>query len=309
MKIDFIGNSKKFFAISLLLIVAIIICNIVMGAELDIQFKGGALLTYSYNDEIGDDEATDIVRSVIDDNVSVQFGDDLATGETTMTVSVPGNVDNDTITALNGALTAAFPESKLSLEQSSNVDPTIGREFLGKCAVAIGLASVLMVVYIAIRFRKIGGWSAGVMSLVALFHDVFIAYGIFIIFRIPINDNFIAVVLTILGFSLNDTIVIYDRIRENKTLMGAKTPLAELVNTSINQSFSRSVVTSVCAVVAMLVVTIVAAIYGVESILTFSLPMVMGLICGSYSSICIAGPLWVRWREFWDGREKEKKSK
>jgi preprotein translocase SecF subunit len=153
-------------------------------------------------------------------------------------------------------------------------------------------------VYVAFRFKKIGGLSAGAMAVLALVHDVIVAFGVFVIFRIPINDNFIAVVLTILGFSLNDTIVIYDRIRENETLVGKQMGLGELMDLSVNQSFSRSLVTSVNAILAMIVVTVVAMIYSVDTIISFSFPLIIGLISGSYSSICLAGPLWVKWQEY-----------
>ena len=135
------------------------------------------------------------------------------------------------------------------------------------------------------------------MAVVALLHDVLFVFTTFIIFRMPINDNFIAIVLTILGYSLNDTIVIYDRIRENKRLLGKKYTTGELVNLSINQSLTRTINTSVMTVLAMAVVLVVALMYNVESIVSFALPMIIGMIAGVYSSICIAGPLWVMWQE------------
>lgn len=123
------------------------------------------------------------------------------------------------------------------MKKSDNVDPTMGKEFFTKCLVAVAFASLLMVVYIAFRFRKIGGWSAGAMCVVALVHDMIWVFAAFLFLRIPLNDNFIAAALTILGYSINNTIVIYDRVRENKRLLGGSTPLDELVNVSINQTF------------------------------------------------------------------------
>ena len=191
-----------------------------------------------------------------------------------------------------------FPDANPRSVEISNVDPTIGKEFLAKCVTALAVAMVLMVLYVALRFSKIGGLSAGAMGVVALLHDCIIAYGVFVVFRIPINDNFIAVILTILGFSLNDTVVIYDRIRENKRLYGGKMPVGEMVSKSINQSLTRSINTSLTAILSMVIVTVIAKIYGVSSIISFSLPLIFGLISGSYSSICIAGPLWAKWQEY-----------
>ena len=298
-QIDFIGNSKKYFAVSIILIAAIIICMFTMGVQLDIQFKGGSIITYTYDGALDKDLFAQTVQDLAETNVSIQQSTDLATGLETIVLTLPGShvLTSEQMVKVSDGLQAAFPENNPRTVAISNVDPTIGKEFLLKCITAIGIAFVLMVLYITWRFKKIGGLSAGIMGVVALIHDVIVVFGAFIIFRIPINDNFIAVALTILGYSINDTIVIYDRIRENKRTMGAKASIAEMVNESINQSFFRSINVTIASILSMIVVTIVALFYGVESILSFSIPMLFGLICGAYSTICIAGPLWVKWQE------------
>ena len=134
------------------------------------------------------------------------------------------------------------------------------------------------------------------MAIVALFHDAFVVTAVFIIFRIPLNDSFIAAILTIIGFSINDTIVIYDRIRENKGIMGKKTTTEELVDTSITQSMTRSINTNIAVFVSITIVYIFAQIYKIDSIKAFALPMMFGTISGCYSTICIAGPLWTMWK-------------
>ena len=180
--------------------------------------------------------------------------------------------------------------------QSSSVPPTMGAKFFAKCLVAVALAAVLLVIYVALRFRKIGGMSAGVMAVVALLHDVLMVYFTFVIFRFPIDDNFIAVVLTILGYSLNNTIVVYDRVRENRRIMGPHATYQQLVDTSINQTLTRSINTSLCTFLAVTVVFIVGAVYGLSSVTTFALPMMIGIVTGCYSSVCLAGPLYVMWQ-------------
>jgi preprotein translocase SecF subunit len=236
---------------------------------------------------------------LLNESVSVQESTDIATPTKTLVVTLPGtrSLSSDEMAAFTEELRAAYAENNLQSVEINNVDATIGREFLLKSIVAMALASVLIILYVGFRFRKIGGISAGAMGILALVHDVIIAFGIFVVFRIPIDDNFIAVILTILGFSINDTIVIYDRIRENKRVMGHKTPIAELVNISINQSFTRSLNTSIAAVMAMIVVAAVAFFYNVTSIQSFAIPMIFGLISGVYSTVCLAGPLWVKWQE------------
>jgi preprotein translocase subunit SecF len=154
----------------------------------------------------------------------------------------------------------------------------------------------VLVIYIALRFKKIGGWRAGVCGILALLHDCIAVYGTFIICGMSINANFMAVVLTILGSSINNTIVIYDRVRENETLYGSKMPLTELANLSINQSITRCIWTSLTTFVSMVVVSAVALGMGVESIISFSIPMAVGIVCGTYSSICLTVPLWITLR-------------
>lgn len=296
---NFMGNSKKFFVLSIILIVGILICSFVLPPRLDIQFKGGSMITYSYDGAIDVPSFEAKADSLLSAKISVRESTDVATGMQTLIVTLPGSqsLSSDQMAGFTEALQSAYPQNNLHSVQINNVDPTIGGEFLAKSIWAVAFASLLMIFYIGVRFRKIGGLSAGVMAVVALIHDVLIVFGVFVIFRIPVNDNFIAVILTILGYSLNDTIVIYDRIRENKRMLGSKVPVGELVNTSINQSFRRTMNTSITTVTSMIVVSIVALIYNVTSIQSFAFPMILGLISGTYSSICIAGPLWVKWQE------------
>lgn len=298
-KLNFVGNSKIFFVISLVMVAAIIICALTLGPRLDIQFKGGSMITYSYDGELDMTAFGEKADSLLSAHISVRESTDIATQMKTVVVTMPGSqsLSSDQMAGFTQSLQDAFPQNNLRSVQISNVDPVIGREFLSKSMWAVAFASLLMVLYIGVRFRRIGGVSAGIMAVIALIHDVTIVFGVFVIFRIPLNDNFIAVILTILGYSLNDTIVIYDRIRENKRLQGSKVPVAELVNTSINQSFVRTVNTSITTVTAMIVVSIVAYVYNVSSIQSFAFPMIIGLITGTYSSLCVAGPLWVRWQE------------
>jgi preprotein translocase SecF subunit len=297
--INFTGNLKKYLGVSLAVMAVILVCAFVFQIQLDIQFKGGSIITYAYEGTINKDEFERVAQELTATTISIQQSTDLATGMETMVLSLPGSqsLTSQQLIDLNEGLSAAFPQNNPHTVEISNVDATIGRAFLAKCLTAVALASILMVAYTAWRFRRIGGLSAGVMAVIALVHDIIIVFGVFVIFRIPLNDNFIAVVLTILGYSINDTIVVYDRIRENKRLMGSKASIGELVNTSINQSFRRSMNTTITTMLAMIVVTVVARVYGVESIITFAFPMLLGLLSGTYSSICIAGPLWVKWQE------------
>lgn len=297
--IRFYEHRKIYFAISLLLAAAMLLGLLVRGVSLDIQFKGGALLTYSYQGEVDAKAFTAAAQEVLGKDISLQESTDIATGGQNFVISLPTaeGLDPAVQTELGAALEAAFPDAKLELTSSSVVDPTIGTEFLAKSLVAIAFAAVLMLVYIGVRFRRISGWSAGLTAVIALLHDLMMVFFVFIWGGFSVNANFIAVCLTILGYSLNDTIVVYDRIRENKRILGETVPIEELVTRSVNQSFSRSLMTSVTTCAAMLVVSVVAYLYNVTSIISFSVPMLFGMVSGFYSSTCIAPMLWTVWQK------------
>lgn len=297
--LNFTGKKKIFFGLSLGIILIGIICNFIFGTTLDIQFSGGATLTYSYQGDIDHDKLHDFIQDKTSDRITTSFSSDLAGGTgNNVTVQFAGNeaIDKEIGSSLTDALQKEFPDGKFALLEENSVDPSMGMSFLLKCLVAVGIASVLMVLYVTIRFRKIGGLSAGVMALVALFHDVAMIYFLYVIFRWPIDSNFIAVVLMILGYSLNDTIVIYDRVREQRKLMGRKVGIDTVFNVSCTKTIRRTIMTSVTTLAAILTVFVVASVFNISSVKGFALPMMIGVISGCYSSLCIAGPLWVIWQ-------------
>jgi preprotein translocase subunit SecF len=140
------------------------------------------------------------------------------------------------------------------------------------------------------------GLSAGVTSVIALLHDAAILLSVYTVFNIPLNESFIAAVLTILGYSMNDTIIIYDRIRENSSLL-RKFPIGELVNKSILQTLARSINTVLTVLICIATIYIYASINNIESVKQFSFPLMVGIASGCYSSIFIASPLFVMWKE------------
>ena len=298
-KIKFYENRYKFIAVSAILILIGIVFNFIFGTRLDMQFTGGTVLKYSYVGDVSDNDIASIVTDKTGKSVGVQLNENI--GENSSKSIVITFAGTETMTmdqqkSITESLTEKYPDGAITLLESSSISPTMGRSFFIKCLSCIGIAFVLLVLYIALRFRKIGGASAGVMAIIALLHDILIVYFVFIVTKSPLNDNFIAVVLTILGYSLNDTIVIYDRIRENRELQGDKESLVDIVNLSINQTLSRSIHTSLSTFIAIAIVYVVGLIYGISSITTFALPMMVGVVVGCYSSICIAGPLYVAWQ-------------
>ncbi len=293
---DFYRNRRIFLTVSSIIVLVTIIYAAVMGVKLDIQFSGGTILTYSYTGTVDTDKIESTVKNELKDTeISVLLGKNATIGST-ITVSIPlkGGISTEREEKITQNLSSAFPQNNIESVSITNVDASIGSEFLIKSVLAIVVASIFIVLYIGVRFKKIGGFTAGTMAMLALLHDVIVVFAVFVFMDIPLNDSFIAAILTILGYSLNDTIVIYDRIRENKSLK-SNCSLAELVNVSINQSLGRSICTTLATALAMGVVAVVALMYGITSITTFAVPLMAGIISGAYSSICLTGPLWVMW--------------
>lgn len=307
--IDFVGHRKIFFGISIAIIIVGIICNCIFGTTLDIQFTGGATIKFSYTGEVNQDDLYDYIQSKTDDRVTTSFSQDLMGGSgSNVTVQFSGNdsIDTEIQSTLEADLQKQYPDSEFKCLESNSVDATMGFNFLLKCLAAVAIASILMVLYVTIRFKKIGGLSAGVMALVALFHDVAMIYFMYVIFQMPIDSNFIAVVLMILGYSLNDTIVIYDRVREERKLLGRKQDVGLVFNLSSTKTIKRTIMTSITTLSAVLVVFVVAVVFNISSVQSFALPMLIGIISGCYSSLCIAGPLWVMWQRHKKAKKNSK---
>lgn len=297
---NIVGARKKFFAFSLCLVLFIAVFSAVFGVKMDIQFKGGAIVTYSYEGEAPVQAVTQTAQDALGSGVTVQTGSSIATEGQTLTVSMPGSetMSTETVAALTAALQEGYPDNQFQQLSITNVDPTLGGEFFAKSIVAILAAAVLILIYIAVRFKNIGGLRGAVTGVVALLNDMVVIFGIFVVLRIPLNGNFIAAMLVILGYSINDTVVIYDRIRENGSMVNKKhTDFAQLVNTGINQSLTRTINTTLTTLLALGTVCVVSVIFGLDSIFTFSFPLIIGMVSGVYSSICIAGPLWVEWEK------------
>ena len=304
--IDFVGKRKIFFCISLGIIILGLIFNFIFGTRLDIQFSGGATLTFSYTGDVDQGELDDFIQAKTTDKISTKYSQDLMgnTGNN-VTVQFSGNdsIETEIQQNLESELQEKYPDNNFVCLEASSVDASMGWMFLLKCLAAVALASILMVIYVTLRFKKIGGLSAGVMALVALFHDVAMIYFLYVIFQMPIDSNFIAVVLMIIGYSLNDTIVIYDRVREQRRLMNRVADIGTIFNVSCTKTIRRTIMTSVTTFSAILIVYIVATVFNIASVKGFALPMMIGVVSGCYSSICIAGPLWVMWQ---NRKEKQK---
>lgn len=296
--IRFYKKRFLFLTISLVVIAIGVVAAFVNGIQLDIEFKGGSIIRYEFTGEIDTEKVDAVVTKAMNRIANCQVTTDLASDTKKLAISLAGDegLPAQDMELLDQTLKAEFAENELSIFDSSVVQPFVGEKFLRNGIIAIAISFLLIVFYVWFRFRHIGGLSAGVMALVALFFDVVVVFIAFVVFKLPINENFVAAALSIIGFSINDTIVIYDRIRENKQLTRSKITTEELVDQSITQSLSRSINTSLATFISIAIVFIFAWIYGITSIQSFALPMMFGIVSGCFSSICIAGPLWVAWK-------------
>lgn len=311
--VRFTKFSKVFFGISLGIILIGIICNFVFGTQLDIQFRGGSYIKYSYVGDVDTDKLKDVIQTNTKQEVTMSISSDILSNSKkgdayTIRVEFAGTkaISTNEQKNLTQTVQKAFPDNNFKVLEASAIESSMGSKFLLKCLTAVAIASILMVLYVTVRFRKIGGLSAGVMALVALFHDVAMIYFMYIIFQMPIDSNFIAVVLMILGYSLNDTIVIYDRVREERRNLGAKEDIGYVFDYSATKVLRRTIFTSLTTLMAIGTVLVVSMIFNISSVTSFALPMMIGVISGCYSSVCIAGPLWVMWQRH---KKKAKASK
>ena len=304
--VDFVGLRKRFLTISACLMAAILLCAVVFGVRLDTEFTGGAMITLSYEGEFTTSEVQKTASAALGSNdLTLQTGENVATGEQTLKISMPGNetVTTEQVETLLDSLNETYPDNAFAQLSLSNVSAAMGTKFLQKSLVAVVFALVLILLYIGVRFKKIGGLTGGMMAVLALLNDLMVVFGTFVLLRTPLDGNFIAAMLTILGYSINDTVVVYDRIRENRALMGKKASFEELVNHSVNQSARRTIITTVTTVMALGVMCVVSKLYGLDSIFTFAFPLMMGMLSGVYTSLCVSTSAWVLWSERKSGKK------
>lgn len=302
---DFVAKRKVFVIISACAFAVTLIFSFVLGVDVDIRFKGGTMITYSYTGEVSTNDIKSTVEALGTPRATVTTGTSFTGGLNTIVLSFAADekMDDEMLTAISDKLIETYPENDIINIDNTNVSASAGSQFFISCLVAVVVAFVLLVVYIAFRFKKIGGWSAGIIAIFCLLHDVILTYAVYVFGGMALDSNFMAVILTLLGYSINNTIIIYDRLRENRAKYGKKMSDRELVDLSINQTLTRSIITTATTVAAMLCIVVVCSLMGVTSILSFAIPLAIGMLVGFYSSLCLAGPLWIWWQERRGGKK------
>lgn len=279
-KVDFVKLSKYFFTFSIIITLIGAIMLAVMGLNYGVDFREGSSIDVTVNKTIDKNAVDQFITeqgykkdhtiSVSDSRVTIRLGDVLT---------------HDQELAFKKGFQEKF-DPKASFEINT-VDVEIARELQTNALLSVAIASIGIIIYVSIRFE----WRFAIAAIIALLHTSFIVISVFCIFRLEVNLTFILAILTIIGYSINDTVVIFDRIRENLRFAKLKSTddLIRLVNHSISQTMTRSINT----VFTVFIAAFCLLIFGSESIRMFSLAMTIGLVCGAYTSIFIASPLWL----------------
>lgn len=300
--IDFLGKKKIFFGVSIAVIAA---GFVVMGVNkvntgdslnYSLEFKGGTATTVTFAEaktlEEVNSEVVPLIEEVTGSAVQIQTVQD-----SSEVIFKTNSLDVETREALNRMFMESFGVEETQIA-SETISSTISNEMKTDTILAVVVAIVCMLIYIRIRFTDI---RFGISSVVPLLHDVLVVLAFYAVARISVGNTFIACMLTIVGYSINATIVVFDRIRENMAEMTRRDELKDVVNKSISQTLSRSIFTSLTTFV------MVACLYvfGVTSIRDFALPLMVGIVAGAYSSVCIAGGMWFMLRKKFPPKAKK----
>ncbi len=288
MTFSFTKHFKIFAIISVLLVVTGIVGLLCLpfGVRLfnfDIDFLGGTTMQFELHTKV-DRAVTDDVAKIVQDVAGIKPSSVISGGDSgTQVIIKSAELDSATRDAVFDAVCEKYGIEGESPIKSDYVSASVGSDLRNAAITASVVAVLLILVYITFRFEL----RSGIAAVIALVHDILVMLSMYIIFRIPFNMNFIAAALTILGYSINATIVVFDRIRENRKL-DSKSDFADVVDCSIWQTMTRSINTTVTTLFPI----VLLLIFGVSSVRNFALPLTIGILSGCYSSVCISGPVW-----------------
>ncbi|MDT8717474.1 protein translocase subunit SecF [Clostridium sp. 19966] len=284
-----IEKSKIWFGISLAIIIFGMIYLGVHKLNLGIDFTGGSTITIDMGKKFNKEDVEPTIQKYAPDEISNVVN-------TTQLEIDSNKLTQDKVTNMVKELKDKYKLPDKAIVNQSTISSSIGTELKVKAIEALAVATIIILGYIAFRFKD---WRFGIAAVIALIHDVLITLSVYAIFQVPVNSPFIAAMLTITGYSICDTVVIFDRIRENQRTFRGK-EIIDIADISITQSITRSMNT------VFTVLTMLSAVYfivDVPTIKEFTFPLIIGIFSGAYSSICIASPLWVLFK-----RVKKKKT-
>ena len=299
MKFDFIGKRYWWFALSALIMLPGLISMAIQGFNLGIDFTGGTLLDLKFAQPVTVAQVRDVLKDFHLEGSTIQ----LASGaqvEASPNVFVRTHVleEGERIAAMEGMKQKLGNFEVLRVEK---VGAIIGSELTRQAILALIVSWLLMIAYITFRFE----FKFGISAVLALIHDILVVLGVFSLLRLEVDASFVAAILTIVGYSINDTIVIFDRIRENLKTHRKTESFQDLVNRSIWQTMTRSIYT----VVTVLFCSVALYFFGGETTKNFAFALTIGFVSGAYSSICNASPIWVTLKEMAERRRVESRVK
>lgn len=287
-----IESRKKFYALSCLVIVIgllFMVTNTVRGIgafSKDIAFTGGSLIHVDIEQQLTEPLKSEIIATTkkVTGNETVSV---TSAGDTGVIITMPRTATN-LREELFKALKEQYQLDDSALFEDKDVSASISKEIKSGAIKAVFVGTILILIYITFRFKD---YRFGMSAVLALVHDVLIMLTVYAVFRVPLNNSFIAAMLTIVGYSINDTIVVFDRIRENKEKIGLRdheSASMELVDRSVTQTIGRSINTSLTTIIMVVLLFIL----GTDAVREFAFPLIIGVASGTYSSIFIASPLW-----------------
>ncbi len=288
--VDFLGKRKIFFIISIVVILCVPVGMFAFHAttgkvlNYGLDFQGGTSTNVTFNEDLSIDEIDAKVVPIIEEITGDKNVQATKVVDSNQVIFKTQELDLDTRNELNKALVEEFDVDE-DLIQAESISSTISSEMRRDAIIAVIVASICMLIYIWFRFKDIRFAGSAVL---ALLHDVLFVLAFYVLVRVSVGNTFIACMLTILGYSINATIVIFDRVRENLSKSGKRQDLKEVVNASITQTLTRSIYTSLTTFIMVALLFVL----GVSSIREFAAPLMVGILCGAYSSVCITGALW-----------------
>ncbi len=274
LHIDVVNKRKLWYAISAVLLLVGVVSLLFRGLNLGIDFTGGNIMQLQFSQTVTSEELRSVVSSYVEATPTIQASDNNVF--LIRTEDMPEEQSNQLLAQVESEL------GSFEILRNERIGPVIGAELIANAWWALLLALALMLLYITVRFR----FNFAVSAIVPLMHDALMVLGIFSILQVEVDSTFVAAILTVLGYSINSTIVIFDRIRENRELH-PKQGFTDLINESINQTLGRSINTSV----AVLLLVLCLFLFGGDTTKAFSLALVIGVIAGAYSSVFIAGSI------------------
>lgn len=311
LNVDFVAHKKLFFIISSVLMIITIVGTAVLGVNVSINYKGGSFVRIPYTGEINLNKAENTIEKTINENVLLAIEQNKNETKLVVIIANGETISTEETSIILASLKTAFPEnitvSDASSLQVNNVNSQIKNGFFKKALLALAVIAVVILLYLAIRFRKIGGFSVGLTTLLLLLHDAIITFATFTFFRFILGSHFVSDILAVLVYSVGAKIFVYDRICKNKEEYGKEKSSKDIANKSAAQVISRTADCSLIILAVLIVTFVLALIFGVHSILAFIITLFVGIIAATYSSLCLSSSIWASANQ--GGKEKVKNKK